>query len=427
MVNNTMRTAKIKRTSSLTMASLALTLISVISANAQNVEPPLLIEPASAEILDQMDLPPIDRPSVKRSAFLQLNTEVLVERFVNPSADVPPDASVALQLFEDDEAPFEFIPDNVEERGQRIIIQGHSTTDRDDRIILIVNGESVRGSILDEGTKLEIEPAGPGLVVLEIDQSGFALEAEPTSPEQLGPAQDDGSALDQPWPPVIDILVVYTKLASSEDTSIEDTIILAETETNDSYKNSGVGARVRVVHTVEIDYEETSDIYQSRNQLQDPNDGVLDHIHDLRDEHKADVVGLMVGEAVSHCGVAYIMENPDRNFAPYGFFVVKRSCATGYYSFGHELGHLLSARHDRFVDATEEAPYTFNHGHLAPTCEARTAMGYQHGCSEQGVNCTRKPIYSNPNVEYTGCTMGSEESNNALTINSTAPIVSTFR
>lgn len=409
------------------LLSLCLVTVSLGVASAQNIKPPLLIGPASAELLDQMDLPLIDRPSVRRSALLQLNTEVLINRFVNPSADVPPDASVAIQLFEDDEAPFEFIPDDVEERGARIIIRGYSTTDRSDRVILIVNGEDVRGSIIDGGVKLEIEPSGPGLVVLEIDQDGFTPEAEPTSPGQLEPAKDEGSSLDQPWPPVIDLLVVYTKLAASEDTSIEDTIILAEEETNESYMSSGIGAQVRVVHTEEVDFEESSDIFATRNQLQNPNDGVLDQIHNLRDEHKADVVGLLVGEAVSACGVAYIMENPDRNFAPYGFFVVKRSCSTGYYSFGHELGHLLSARHDRFVDPTEDTPYSFNHGHLALECDARTAMGYQRGCSEEGRKCVRKPYYSNPNVKYEGCLMGSEDSNNALTINSTAPIVATFR
>ena len=397
------------------------------SAFSQQTKAPLLIEPASSELIEQMDLPLFDRPSVSRSAMLQLNVDVLRERFVNPAADLPPDASVALQLFEDDDTPFEFVPDNVEERGARIIINGHSITDRDDRVILIVNGESVRGSILNEGTKLEIEPFGPSLILLEIDQKGFVPEADPTAPESLEPTKDQGAVQDQPWPPVIDIMVVYTQLASSEDASIEDTIILAEIETNDSYKNSGIGARVRIVHTEEVDYEEASDIFGSRNELQDPNDGILDHVHDLRDLHRADVVGLVVGNAVSHCGVAYIMENPDVNFAPFGFFVVRRSCATGYYSFGHELGHLLSARHDKFVDATEDTPFSFNHGHLAPSCEVRTAMGYQHGCSAEGADCTRKPFYSNPNVEYAGCTLGAEDSNNALTINSTAPIVATFR
>lgn len=403
-----------------------LALITGTSAISQDVQAPLLLEAASAELVEQMDLPPIDRPSVRRSTMLQLNADVLAERFVNPSADLPPDASVALQLFEG-EPPFEFIPDNVEQRGERVVIQGHSVVDRDDRVILIVNGGSVRGSILDDGEKLEIEPFGPGLVLLEIDQQGFVPEADPTVPEELGPEQDGGSLQDQPWPPIIDIMVVYTQLAALEDASIEDTIILAETETNDSYKNSGIGARVRVVHTEQVDYTEISDIFASRNQLQDPNDGVLDHVHSLRDVHKADIVGLVVGDAVSHCGVAYIMEKPDINFAPYGFFVVRRSCATGYYSFGHELGHILSARHDKAVDPTVGVPFSFNHGHLAPNCGIRTAMGYQNGCTAEGVNCSRKPFYSNPNVEVEGCTLGSKDANNALTINSTAPIVATFR
>ncbi len=47
------------------------------------------------------------------------------------------------------------------------------------------------------------------------------------------------------------------------------------------------------------------------------------------------------------CGVAWLMSGNEPAFAPNAYAVVDLTCATGYYSFGHELGHNMGLNHAR--------------------------------------------------------------------------------
>src|SRR5262249_4287613 len=148
---------------------------------------------------------------------------------------------------------------------------------------------------------------------------------------------------------------------------------------------------------------------------------------------------VLITESLNACGEAYsIMGTVGNAFESSAFCVVKRSCATGNYSFGHELGHLMGARHDWFVDATNNSPYVYNHGfaNATPTAPAtpwRTVMAYNDACAAAGVNCTRVQYFSNPNINYPvggdamGVSSGSQQADNHRTLNNTALTVANFR
>ena len=72
----------------------------------------------------------------------------------------------------------------------------------------------------------------------------------------------------------------------------------------------------------------------------------MDNVHVMRDTYGADAAVLIVNNSGS-CGIAYVMQGVNTSFASYAFAVVSRTCATGYYSFGHELGHVMGSGHDR--------------------------------------------------------------------------------
>ena len=61
----------------------------------------------------------------------------------------------------------------------------------------------------------------------------------------------------------------------------------------------------------------------------------------------ADIAVLLTNSGDS-CGIAYF------DTIQYGINlgVVQRSCATGYYSLGHEIGHMFGAQHNRETGAT---------------------------------------------------------------------------
>ena len=47
------------------------------------------------------------------------------------------------------------------------------------------------------------------------------------------------------------------------------------------------------------------------------------------------------------CGIGWLMSGNNPGFGPNAFSVVDQTCATGYYSFGHELGHNMGLNHAR--------------------------------------------------------------------------------
>jgi hypothetical protein len=143
-----------------------------------------------------------------------------------------------------------------------------------------------------------------------------------------------------------------------------------------------------------------------------------------------------------YCGIAYFMDSVSPAFDDWAFAVVELDCAATYYTFGHELGHNMSARHDWYMDAAQ-TPYTYSHGYANPAGSWRTMMAYNDGCAAVGTNCTRIPNWSNPAVSYAGqptgvpegtstsCTTGAPypycDADNAKTLNKTAYTVANFR
>jgi hypothetical protein len=239
----------------------------------------------------------------------------------------------------------------------------------------------------------------------------------------------------------IDVMVLYTddaRAASGDTDSILSEIYLAVEETNMAYVNSNITQRINLVYVGEVSYAETNNSSTDLSALQDTSDGVLDNIHTLRDNHSADLVVLILENIGGFCGRAYVMENVSTAFEPWAFAVVDRGCATGSFSFAHEMGHNMGARHD--CDNTADLdPYDYAHGYYntnpTPAGQAnwRTVMSYNPTPS-----ATRICYFSNPGITYppgaadgdpmgTTAAAGTCQADNHLTLNNTALSVANFR
>jgi hypothetical protein len=192
-------------------------------------------------------------------------------------------------------------------------------------------------------------------------------------------------------------------------------------ETNQSYVNSGVNINMVRVHTAQVTYNEANRSFsQHTSALQSTTDGLMDNVHTLRNTYAADMVLLVVNDSEA-CGQAAAIKAT----ATSAFATAHYSCITGYYSFGHELGHLQGARHDRYMDAST-TPYAYGHGFIPASKGWRTVMAYGNNCG----NCTRIQWWSNPLKTYppTGEVMGTATyEDNARVLNTTAPTVAAFR
>ena len=276
----------------------------------------------------------------------------------------------------------------------------------------------------------EVSSTGTGLYkVVQIDQSKLGEDApgqmEPSGPvlskAEVSAAADSGA--------IIDVMVLYTSTARAAEGSVagmKARIALAVTETNQSYANAGVTPRLRLVHTEEVSYAESGDIGVDVGRLAGTSDGYIDGIHAIRNAYAADMVSLVVENGGGYCGMAdAIMAT-----AATAFQVTARSgCMTGYYSFGHEFGHLQGARHDTYVDPTN-TPYAYGHGYVYTADRWRTVMAYNNKCADTYpyTYCARLQYFSNPAKTYGGHPMGvAASSKNYQVLNNTKVTVANFR
>jgi hypothetical protein len=183
---------------------------------------------------------------------------------------------------------------------------------------------------------------------------------------------------------------------------MESLIALAVTETNQSYVNSGLTQRISLAQAIETAPGDARNQFSADlSALQNLADGKFDELDAARNEFLADTVALII-ENSSSCGLGYLNSS-----ATSAFTVTHRTCATGYYSFGHELGHNLSAHHDWYVaDCASGGSCPHNKGFINLAGRWRTVMAYNDLCSETapGTYCNRLPYWSNPNINYQGVT-----------------------
>jgi hypothetical protein len=279
-------------------------------------------------------------------------------------------------------------------------------------------------------TQYSIEPLGDGLhAVSRIDQSGFPSEHTADNPSgaldaSAGPVLNRTNAtadFSTAALTTVNVMVVYTASAATAAGNIGSRIQLAIDETNQSYINSGVAINMVRVHTAQVTYNEANRSFsQHTTALRSTTDGIMDNVHTLRNTYGADMVLLVVNDGEA-CGQAAAIGAT----ASSAFATAHYTCITGYYSFGHELGHLQGARHDRYMDGST-TPYAYGHGYIPPSKSWRTVMAYGNNCS----NCTRIQYWSSPLKTHptSGEVMGTAlYEDNARVLNVTAPTVAGFR
>ncbi|MBD3884899.1 pre-peptidase C-terminal domain-containing protein [Phormidium tenue FACHB-886] len=205
----------------------------------------------------------------------------------------------------------------------------------------------------------------------------------------LGTGVDDGS--------IIDVMIAYTadaRAAEGGTDAINRVIQAAVVEVNQGYANSGIVQRLRLVHTVEVNYTESGSAKTDLTRLQNKADGHMDDAHAMRDKYGADIVSLFVKKSDSG-GKSYVMNRVSHEFESYAFNVVQIDNVKTRFSFGHELGHNLGAAHDR-AHIDSDAAFSYSYGYITES-GIGDIMSYAKD---------RRNVYSNPNVKINGETIG---------------------
>lgn len=256
---------------------------------------------------------------------------------------------------------------------------------------------------------------------------------EPVTPEpfvpglggdrgDFSPAGDfEPSACTRPAP-FLDVAIFYTNIARSAMGGVNAANAQAQAAVdaaNQAYQQSNINLTMRLVYRGEVTYNESGTFEQHRNRLTDTSDGVMDGVHGIRDQYRADDVILFVDDS-DFCGIAWCQPVT----AARAFCIVKWDCAVGNNSFAHEIGHNQGCAHNREDAGSVCNLYSYSYGHRFignNGSRYRTIMSYASGSYDPS---TRIRYFSNPNVSFqgqpTGVNIGSSgEAHNAQTITNT--------
>ena len=369
---------------------------------------------------------PSDDPSVARTKYVLVNFGLLSQ----DTADL-----ILLNLFDDTS----YLAQRHHVAGRKagnFIWQGSIQDVENSRVTLVIRNDQVMvGNIVLPNGIYQVRYIGDEVhAIYQIDERALPPHRDPIpvgSPNEeeanstsftTAETYDDGS--------IIDVMVVYTpaaRVAEGGTVAMEAMIDLAVEETNTAFANSLIYPRLRLVHAAEVNYVEFGAMGTDLSRLRSTTDGFMDEVHSLRNTYAADQVTL-IEVSPDYCGYAYVMTNVSSGFESAAFAVVHRTCVTGNFTFGHELGHNVGSHHDR-DNASYSAAYPYSFGYQA-VGSFRTIMAYSNGCGY----CPKFQGFSNPDVMFNGQPTGidhdtdpANSADNARSINNTAYTVANFR
>ena len=372
-------------------------------------------------------------------------TEHMLMQGMAPAPAGRPVPPMRLSLELGAEKRIDLLPVRIERSGSHVVWHGRVESTGQAVALLWWPDGRLAGTIHHQGRAYAIRPLG-GMdhAVVEIAPEMLPEEHAPAPAamlEKMGMARDplihqgdasmlraDRSAAVGPaasaadtdataGPVTITVAVAYTRKAAAHYADIRrDLIEGAIVDANVSFLNSGIdNVRLELVHAYETDYVESGSHFDHVWRFADKGDGVMEEIGGIRDKYAADVAILVVHDP-NGCGLATrVAADADEAFA-----VVHHECAQTSYSIAHEIGHIIGARHDVALDASD-SPFAFGHGLVTP--KWRTMMAYKNACN----GCPRIPYWSNPAVLFRGVPTGTDQANNAAVIRVLAARVAAFR
>ncbi len=245
---------------------------------------------------------------------------------------------------------------------------------------------------------------------------------------------------------------LVTRLGGTSQTSTRLANLIAIT--NQAYVNSLVTPRVRLVHTLQVSYTDSSSNDTALEALSgyacttsgcsaQTVPAELVPLRTARDQYGADLVSLvrpLLAPQHGGCGIAWLLGGGgftiDNTDAPFGYSVVSdgsdedetdgRTYNCRDEALAHELGHNMGQQHNVEDSGGDSGTHTYSYGYReASTTGFYTVMAYRLNNSSQfSIN-----YFGNPSVNYADTTRptGTATANNAASLNLSMPLVAQFR
>ena len=289
---------------------------------------------------------------------------------------------------------------------------------------------------LEMNTIAEVTPELQGILECGLDAATHSILHGPESHSTIGPVSGTSEAISAatsaPFIPhqagladiyddevVLDILIVYTPAASIwamlNTGGIELNIANAMSLNQIPLDVSNTGILMRVVHTSEVDYDESAEGVTSSITLRRlaarpggpfaADVGFFDNVHVMREQYGADFVAILA-QVNDTGGLGYLPTSASGR-PELAFQLTRIQQNANSYTFVHELGHNLGNAHSRNqLSSAAGAP--------GGIFEYSTGWAWQSGTGERTVTVMaypeggeRTPFFSSPALTYDGISTGS--------------------
>jgi len=326
----------------------------------------------------------------------------------------------------------------AKKKGKNRFLVSASKTDSKDTLNFAENNGNIVGSLNHNGKLYKLRPDSSGEIIITEIPLDTLIDHEESYYNNMDNFMDTGDPENQTNDASqnIDsgseftIIVAYTSWFAAFVGDVQAYMDLLEFETNLSYSNSQINTRVRIVHAYQTSYISpfATPGFPSMYAFIDYGDYFFNtanpetqELHNLRDQYNADIMFVLTEDSYHQCGKARGIGVSENNAIAFA----RESCAVGYYSFGHEIGHLFGARHIISQDPNTE-PFSYGHGYCNVTPNTwRTVMAYNCASETGGPRIMQ---WSNPNVSINGEPSGTEFTEfNAQVMNVRATEVANFR
>lgn len=292
-------------------------------------------------------------------------------------------------------------------------------------IIAVRSGDTVLANIRIAGQLYRLVPIDGGAhALVEVDQSkfpvdesekGYAEMAQNSAPvdtsKALGPVAKAIST--------IRIMIAFGKAATASVGNEQQAIDLSFAEANQALAATNTDVRFQQAGKIQFYTQAESSNYSTMlSRLTSGSDGYYDAIAGQRNTNTADMVSYVAPVSAGLCGQAAGIATTNAQ----AYLVLNPTCLSGNYTFVHEAGHVVGARHDN--DPTT-SPYAYGHGFVMSSISKRTIMAVNNGpCSA----CVRIGAFSSPNYSISGVAIGTAASNdNNRVWRTRGPTVAAFR
>jgi hypothetical protein len=284
-------------------------------------------------------------------------------------------------------------------------------------VILARHGNNVTGSIRYQGQLYEIKPIGHGEhVIIKVDVNKIPHDRVIRSRQRDDhtPGNGQRSSLS-----IIRVMFVMTNQSSAAISDPEGKAALMIAFANAGFSNSDVHIQYENAGIFHVNYNEIVNGSAGWNAMFDKLENARDQalgapVHQLREEHRADLVVMLIGGSTPYAGLANQQARKELAFC---------LVATDYMddvTMAHETGHIIGTDHDPEI---ADNAIAYGHGYQQKKTRPywHTVMaGYCQSCAELN-------YWSNPRLMYNGLPLGVEGiSDNVRVLNERRDIVAGF-